>query len=177
MKEEKVVKANKPALIIFLILLAAIILLVYLLAGSLKQNNNNPINTIPVSGSTFLDTGDQIIKDSTGKPYVILFSTTWCPHCQWIKDTFDSLATSELGSKVNLQHWEIDTGDNTLTPKVETQVPPDMLSIYNKYNPKGSIPTFVFGGKYMRIGNGYETQGDLNAELSDFKLIIGKLLE
>ena len=179
MKEEKPVGHVKNlTLIIFLIILIAIVVLVYFLSGSLKSNNNNnDINTIPVEGSTFLNTGDSILQDSVGKPYVLLFSTTWCPHCQWIKSTFDSLVQQNFSSQINLQHWELDTGDNTLTPETDTQVPADMLAIYKKYNPKGSIPTFVFGGKYMRIGNGYERQNDLSAELDDFKFIINKLIE
>ena len=173
--EENIINIRKSTLGIFLLALAVVIVLVYFLAGSLGKNNN--INTIPVEGSTFLNTGDQIIVDSEGKPYVILFSTTWCSHCKWIKDTFDSLSEEEFSDKINLQHWELDIGDNTLTAEIETKVPDEMLSIYKKYNPKGSIPTFIFGGKYMRIGNGYESQGDLNTELEDFKFIIGKLLE
>jgi len=130
-----------------------------------------------LEGSTFLVTGDPVCKDADGKPYVILFSTTWCPHCVWIKDTFDSLANEDFADKINLQHWEVDTGDNTLTPEVETRVPAGIGAIYQKYNPQGSIPTFVFGCSYTRLGNGYERQGDLNAEMKDFKLVINKLLE
>ncbi len=135
-----------------------------------------PIIEDEVEGSTFIDTGDEILRDEDGKPYVLLFSTTWCPHCEWIQETFDGL-TDEFGDQVNIQHWEIDIGDNTITSEVETEVPEDMMEIYRKYNPDGSIPTFVFGGKYARVGNGYESQSDLAAELEDFKFIIGKLLE
>lgn len=129
-----------------------------------------------VQGSTFTDTGDEICKDQDGKPYVLLFSTTWCPHCEWIKDTFESLAQEDFADQISLRHWEIDTGDDALTNQVETEVSKDMLDIYEKYNPQGSIPTFVFGCKYIRIGNGYESQDDLDAEMQDFKLIINKLL-
>ncbi|MEK6847915.1 MAG: thioredoxin family protein [Nanoarchaeota archaeon] len=174
--EKNIVNINKSALGKLLVALAIIVIVVYFLAGSLKPKNNN-LNTAPVPGSTFLTTGDDILLDNTGKPYVILFSTTWCPHCIWIKDTFDSLAEENFSRQINLQHWELDTGDNILTPEIETKVPEDILDIYKKYNPKGSIPTFLFGGKYMRIGNGYESKGNLTAEKEDFKFIIGKLLE
>ena len=87
------------------------------------------------------------------------------------------MAEENFSRQINLQHWELDTGDNILTPEIETKVPEDILDIYKKYNPKGSIPTFLFGGKYMRIGNGYESKGNLTAEKEDFKFIIGKLLE
>ena len=130
-----------------------------------------------LEGSTFLVTGDGICTDSDGKPYVILFSTTWCGHCIWIKDTFDSLANEDFADKINLQHWEVDTGDNTLTSEVETEVPAELGALYQKYSPRGGIPTFVFGCAYSRLGNGYEQMQDLNAELEDFKLVINKLLE
>ncbi len=130
-----------------------------------------------LAGSSFLVTNDGICTDSDGKPYVILFSTTWCPHCTWIKDTFDSLVTEDFADKINLQHWEMDTGDNTLTSEIEKKVPAEINAFYQKYNPRGSIPTFVFGCEYFRIGNGYEQAQDLDAEMEDFKLIINKLLE
>jgi len=164
-------KSSLWVIIIIIILALAVIFFVWK-----PFSGNQGTRNVMVEGSTFFNTGDNIVTDSEGKPYVILFSTTWCPHCQWIADTFDSLAEEPFSSQINLQHWELDTGDNTLTPEIETQVPQEMLDIYEKYNSRGSIPTFVFGGKYMRIGTGYEGQNDLQAELEDFRLIIGKLL-
>lgn len=143
----------------------------------IHENIQEPIQTRKVEGSTFEENNDEICTDADGKLYVLLFSTTWCPHCEWIKDTFDGLKKESFADKINLQHWEVDIGDNTLTSKVEKEVPENMLNLYEKYNPRGSIPTFVFGCKYTRIGNGYESKNDLNAELEDFKLIINKLLK
>jgi thiol-disulfide isomerase/thioredoxin len=171
------VTIKKSTLWILLFAILAVIIIAFMTGGfGLISTGSASGKLVLVEGSTFYDTGNSILRDSTGKPYVILFSTTWCPHCIWIKDTFDSLAKENFANQVNIQHWELDTGDNTLTPEVETEVPNNMLDIYNKYNPKGSIPTFVFGGKYMRIGTGYERQDNLNAEKEDFNLIIGKLL-
>ena len=92
-------------------------------------------------GSTFYNSGDEICTDEDGKPYVILFSTTWCPHCSWILETFENLVDEDFASQVNIQHWEIDINDETLTEEVETSVPPELMSLYAKYNPGGSIPT------------------------------------
>jgi len=50
-------------------------------------------------------------------------------------------------------------------------------AIYNKFNPKGSVPTFVFGCKYFRVGNAYEAQDNLEAEETEFRSVIDKLLE
>jgi len=143
------------------------------------NSDEDAVQTPPqdlVSGSTFYDSGDEICTDNDGKPYVLLFSTTWCPHCTWIMETFDGLVNEDFASQVNIQHWELDTGDNTITSDVETSVPADVEAYYSTYNPRGSIPTFVFGCKYYRVGNGYESQDDLVAELDDFKTIINMLV-
>ena len=144
--------------------------------GEISGNVQEPVQTNKLEGSTFEENDDEICRDKNGKPYVLLFSTTWCPHCKWIKDTFDGLAKENFSSRVNIQHWEIDIKDNTLTKEIESKVPEELMEYYNKYNPKGSIPTFVFGCRYTRIGNGYESQNDLKSELDDFKLITNKLL-
>ena len=47
---------------------------------------------------------------------------------------------------------------------------------FKKYNPKGSIPTFVFGCKYVRVGNGYERDDDLASEAAEFRAVIEDLI-
>jgi thiol-disulfide isomerase/thioredoxin len=174
--QKDIVDIKKSTVGRFLIALAVVVIIVYFLVGALQTQGPEPVKTTPVEGSTFLDTGDEMLRDSEGKPYVILFSTTTCPHCQWIKSTFDSLAAEDFASEINLQHWELDTGDNTLTGAItETRVPAWALNLYEKYNPGNSVPTFVFGGKYIRIGN--SGKNNLDAEKQDFEFIIKKLLE
>jgi len=113
-----------------------------------------------------------------GKPVVRLFSTTWCPHCQWVRETFDNVVKEYVDAgKIAAYHWEVDTGDNTLTAEVEAEVPASELAVYQEFNPKGSIPTFVFGGKYYRVGNGFEAADDLAAEEAAFRAVIDKILE
>lgn len=112
-----------------------------------------------------------------GKPVIRLFSTTWCPHCEWIKPVFYSVAQEyKEAGKIIAYNWEIDINDNALTTETETQVPASEISVYQEFNPGGSIPTFVFGCKYFRIGNGYERQEDLQAEEAEFREIIELLL-
>lgn len=144
-----------------------------------QQEKQGP-ETIAVTNpkiKTFLQKKDATILKEEGKPVIYLFSTTWCPHCQWIKDTFDKVVKEYMASgKIKAYHWEVDTGDNTLTPEKETQVPNKDLSIYKEFNPEGSIPTFVFGAKYFRTGNGYEAQKDLVSEEAEFRAVIDDLI-
>ncbi|MFA6533803.1 MAG: thioredoxin family protein [Patescibacteria group bacterium] len=128
--------------------------------------------------STFsVKAGAEVCKQD-GKPVIYLFSTTWCPHCQWIKETFDTLVKKYVAEgKIVAYHWELDTGDDTLTSAVETAVPAEMEAVYKEFNPKGSIPTYVLGCKYFRVGNGYESQQDLKAEAAEIEAAIADLLK
>lgn len=109
---------------------------------------------------TFTDSGDEI-ELVDGKPVIRLFTTTWCPHCTWIKETYDGVVKEYVDAgKIVAYHWEIDTGDDTLTEEIESEIPSTEDAVYRKFNPRGSIPTFVFGGKYYRVGNGFEGPGD-----------------
>jgi foldase protein PrsA len=123
---------------------------------------------------TFTETSDPVCTQD-GKPIIRLYSTTVCPHCQWIKATFDRVATEYVDQgKIVAHHYQLDTGDDALTSQVETKIPKEEVDIYQKYSP-GGVPTFVFGCKYVRIGNGYESSGDLKAEEAEFRQIIDKL--
>ena len=118
------------------------------------------------------------IQYENGKPVIRLFSTTWCPHCILITDTFDSIMKEYVQTgQIVAYHWDLDSGDNTLTDELETEVPQSELAVFQTFNPGGSIPTFVFGNKYWRIGNGYEGQNDLIAEEAEFRRIIEKLVQ
>jgi thiol-disulfide isomerase/thioredoxin len=125
--------------------------------------------------------GNSICKEN-GKPIIRMFSTTWCPHCEWVRPTFDSVAKEYVdANKIVAYHWQVDVGDNTLTDANESltngeSIPANELAVMTTFNPKGSIPTFVFGCKYYRIGNGFESQKDLNAERTEFVKIIEQLL-
>ncbi len=143
-------------------------------ALSLKDKNSLPRNLyIP---KTFTDTGDPVCTVN-GRPVIRLYSTTWCPHCKWIKDTFDQTAKKYVAQgKIVAYHWEMDTLDNTLTDAVESSIPESESDVYKKYDPDGGVPTFVFGCRYVRIGNGYEGQRDLETEKKEFEDTIDSLL-
>lgn len=121
--------------------------------------------------NTFQQTGDDLCEED-GKPLVILFSTTTCPYCTWIKDTFDSTVMG-YGDSIAAYHWELNIGNNALSGEVETEVPKKYLDLFRQYNPRGSVPTYVFGCKYIRIGNGYS---DLASEAAEFRAVIDTLI-
>jgi thiol-disulfide isomerase/thioredoxin len=150
-----------------LIFILVLLLLAGLLFGCGESNNSNPFSKVE---------GNSICKED-GKPVIRMISTTWCPHCEWIKPTFDEVAKEYVDQgKIVAYHWQVDTGDNTLTTAVEDKVPDTEMNVYTQFNPKGSIPTFVFGCKYYRIGNGFESQKDLNAERNEIRRIIDQVI-
>jgi len=171
------IKSSLP--IIIFITGIAILGLALFVFGENKHPTNATSNSIQkkVSVSTFQETNEKEIYRENGKPAIFLFSTTWCPHCQWIKNTFDKTAKEYMEQgKITAYHWELDTNNNTLTDEEEKEIPEEHLKIYKKYNPQGYVPIFIFGNKYIRIGNGHEQEKDLAAEETEFKAVIEKLL-
>ena len=177
--------------------IGVIILSIVLLNGNKGTVANNPANaaqnqqvqtqtgngpeaispTAPGVETFFEKKNAQVCKEG-GKPVVYLFSTTWCPHCEWVKDTFDKTVSEYVrAGKIVAYHWQLDTGDNTLTSDKETSVPTAAQAVYQEFNPKGSIPTFVIGCKYFRVGNGHESQKDLDAEATELKAAIDAVLK
>lgn len=127
---------------------------------------------------TFFEKKNAQICKEDGKPVVYLFSTTWCPHCEWVKDTFDkTVAEYVQAGKIKAYHWELDTNDNTLTAEKETSVPDTAQAVYQEFNPQGSIPTYVIGCKYFRVGNGHEAENDLVAEAAELKAAIDAVIK
>lgn len=137
-----------------------------------EPTNQHPLGDSVGTVATFDEYDTDVCKEGD-KPQVFLFSTTRCPYCENIKDTFDNWAKNN-SDKVSAYHWQVDTGDNELTEEVETEVPQEFLDIYNESNPNGSVPTFVFGCKYVRVGNRHE---DLSQETSDFNEVMKELLK
>lgn len=177
-------KVTTPLIAVIAVL--AIIIAAATLVFLFKQPSQTGLAVLPdntdsnatVAGiKTFSKTSDPI-ELIGGKPVIRLFSTTWCPHCQWISKTFDETVQPYVAAgKIVALHWELDIMDDTLTEEVEGNVPQPEYDIFTKFNPQQSIPTFVFGGKYYRIGNGYERQNDLAAEKAEFKAVIEALLK
>ena len=146
--------------------------------GSFNTDNTStdPSNNEPSGIMSFESVSGDICRED-GKPIIRLFSTTWCPHCQWIADTFDDVVQMYVDDGLIVaHHWELDIGDDTLTSQVEQAVPDDEIAVFLEFNPQESIPTFVFGCKYYRIGTAYERENDLDSEAAEFKAVIEALL-
>jgi parvulin-like peptidyl-prolyl isomerase len=124
--------------------------------------------------ATFKETGEPLCTEE-GKPVVRMYSLSTCSHCQWIDDTFNGLA-SVYANKIAVEHWQLDTGDNTLTVEKEAQVPADEKALFEKYSPSKHVPLFVFGCSHVRIGNGYEQSDDLAKEEAEMRQVLDKLL-
>ena len=127
--------------------------------------------------TTFQDSGDEICKNADGKPIIRVFSTTTCPHCQWIKETLDGvLREYQDAGMIEAHHYEVDIKDDLLTDEKETKIALEELEVFKKYS-TGGVPTFVFGCKYTRIGNGHEKKDDgLSLEEAEFRAVIDSLI-
>jgi len=144
---------------------------------SLPGNSSNATGIIKPARMTFIETNNSVCTQN-GKPIIRMYSTTTCPHCRWIKDTFDKVAREYVNeSKIVAHHYEFDSYDDTLTPAYEGTIPQGDVQLFSEFNPKNSVPTFIFGCKYYRVGNGYEAEGDLSAEEAEFRYVIEELLK
>ena len=112
---------------------------------------------------TFEETEDELCEEDD-KPIVRLFSASSSTKSQWTKDVFASVV--EENEDIIAYHWELDTGDNLLTEDVEKAIPKSEVEAFKKYSPDRAVPVFVFGCKYVRIGNGHE---DLALEEEEFR--------
>jgi thiol-disulfide isomerase/thioredoxin len=131
----------------------------------------------PTSISSFQVLPNAQICTQEGKPIIRLYSTTTCPHCRWVNSTFNGVMEEYMDAgKIVAYHWDLDIGNDQFTPAKEASVPPGEVSLFQTVNPRQSVPTYLFGCKYYRIGNAYETQDDLDAEAGEFKAVIEKLV-
>ncbi|MBW2974757.1 SurA N-terminal domain-containing protein [Candidatus Woesearchaeota archaeon] len=120
---------------------------------------------------TFTRTDDSTCKKE-GKVIIRLFSSSKNSASRWISRAFDDVA-DEYGDEIIAYHWQLDTGDNTLTSVEETGVPKAEVDVFRKYNPENTVPTYIFGCKYVRVGNSYSS---LEEEKAEFRRVIEKFL-
>lgn len=139
----------------------------------------DPNNIDPSAITTFEVASGDICRED-GKPVVRMYSTSTCPHCDWSADAFDPVVEMYVEEGLIIaHHWDLDTGDDLLTPQVETSVPDAELDIYydSQYSFDNYVPGFVFGCKYYRLGNGFETTDNLRAEAAEYMAVIEALLD
>ena len=162
------------------ILVLVAVLGLFVLSGciSSKYETRDTSGIAPTSISTFqLVPGENTICLEDGKPIIRLYSTTICPHCRWVNETFNGVMDEYVkAGKIVAYHWDVDVGNNQYTPAKESSIPKAEVDLFQKINPNLSVPTYVFGCKYWRVGNAYETQDDLDAEAGEFKAVIEKFL-
>ncbi len=145
---------------------------------SSKYETTDTSGIAPTSISTFNIISNAEICTEDGKPIIRLYSTTICPHCRWINSTFNGVMDEYMtAGKIVAHHWDVDIGNDQFTPAKESVIPQAEVDLFKAVNDRLSVPTYVFGCKYVRVGNAYETQDDLDAEAGEFKAVIEKLLQ
>jgi hypothetical protein len=118
----------------------------------------------------FKENSDEICTEEE-KPVIRVYTSSNCDKCAEVKPSLEAALDNY---DVVLYEWELDTGDNLATSDKETGLTKSELDILKRYNPKGALPTYVFGCKYVRTGNAFETV-DLNKEQEAFEEILAEL--
>ncbi len=133
------------------------------------------------TSKTFILTEGESICEIDGKPIIRMYSTVRCPHCPWMNKIFDQIAKEYVERNlVEARHWLYTadgTWDNVLTNEVEEEIPSEELEVFYRFDPNGTLPLFVFGCKYYRIGTGNEAINDMVIEEKEIRSVIDKLIE
>ena len=104
------------------------------------------------------------------------FSTKKCDSCKWAEKAFDKVVDKyESQGDILAYHWELDSGDNLRTTEKENGLPAETLNLFKKHNPESTVPTFILGCKYVRVGN--SGSKSLDIEEDEFIKFIEKIIE
>lgn len=125
-----------------------------------------------------------ILDDETqvclrGKQILVwMFGNTTCEECLWTKGVYDKVVREyeEFGKIIPIR-WDMDTGDNALTSKIEDIVPAYDKRILRRYSKDSRLPTFVLGCKYYRVGTGYYHLRDLASEEKELEGALRELID
>ncbi|MFH1239647.1 MAG: hypothetical protein V1672_00345 [Candidatus Diapherotrites archaeon] len=115
-----------------------------------------------------------------GKPTVIQFSISTCPHCVWAEDAFKAAVKPYVAEgKISAYLWNLDTGDNLLTEIIETkdEIPRKHLQIFSHFDTQQQVPFFVIGCRYYRLGTAYEIENNKEKEVAEMKAVIEQMLK
>ena len=179
-KQEKKTSLSKKVALVVLFACAGILVIIGVikLVGVINDYRFDSIEDKSGYIKTFQIKENASVCVQDGKPVIRLFTTSWCPHCKWVKDDFDAVVKDYVDKNLIVAyHWDLDNKDNLLTSAAEGSIPQSEIDIFSEFNPRNSIPTFVFGCKYYRVGNGYEEFNDHKAERHELKAAIEELIK
>ena len=75
-----------------------------------------------------------------GKPLVVIFTLTTCPHCTWEKPTFREAMAG--------------FGDSIVVKEVDARTAPfEYQPLFMNYSKRGLVPFILIGGVYSRTGS------------------------
>ena len=118
------------------------------------------------------------ICSADGKPIVRMFTLSTCTSCERVAKRLQKILASSPAIKAEVigSIWELDTGDDLLTPRKEGGVPQSEIDYFMQLSPNREVPAYSFGCKYVRIGNLPGSEGNLNAEEKEFNDVISTVL-
>jgi len=130
-------------------------------------------STIP-SFKSFQYTGLPLCTED-GVPVIRMYGKRVCEHCDWGGPLYDEVVGS-YGGRIRAYHWEFDTGDDKLTPVPEDGIPEGEADIFYETNEIRSLPYYLFGCSFARVGNGYYIRDDPDMERKEFRQVIDALI-
>lgn len=131
----------------------------------------------PVPVNNFLIDDDSRVCFDGPRIIIRMYGNTTCEECIWVKSIYDKVAREyQSYGEVTPIRWELDTQDNALTKPNETEIPSSEIRLLKKYTENETIPTFILGCKYIRVGSGHYETRDAKAEEQDMRNAIRELV-
>ncbi len=137
------------------------------------QTAPSPTSTLPSPALPYLETfgptgNTPCLAD--GLPIVRMYVKNGCEHCEWAGATFDRVAAEYVAKgKLRAHHWDFGTGDDKLSEVVETEVPKAEARLFYDSEAKGTVPYYLIGCIYSRVGNGYYIRDRIDLEEQEFR--------
>jgi hypothetical protein len=111
-----------------------------------------------------------------GKPIIRLYSKGACEHCKWGGPIFDKVAKEYVAAgKIIAYHWSFDEKDDLLTEGVEGMIPEGEAALFYAGN-QTTVPYYLMGCKYWRVGNGYDLLDRKDREEAEQRAVIEQLI-
>jgi len=132
-------------------------------APATEGSQLGPVTDVQTVIGDYTETTEATCKTADGKLIVRFYGATYCPHCTWEKPVFNG-AVSKFNETVDERLYMLDAD----------VVSDDEVTLWQRYNSAGSVPTIIIGCKYYRIGSGESIGEDAEADAIT-KLICAQL--
>ncbi|MBN1386556.1 peptidylprolyl isomerase [Candidatus Woesearchaeota archaeon] len=127
--------------------------------------------------TTFQQVDPSVCTDEDNRTIVRLYTVSYQEASQFAEAAFrQALERFDRSGELSAYVWQVDTNDDVMTPELESAIPQEELDLFRKYNPGNSVPAYLIGCKYLRIGNGHWENKDMASETLEIEAMFDEII-